>query len=107
MARTTLLRFALISAFLMSTDTGRVKAANMRSFIETVRRKAPVVSVGPVKEVRLCHTNEIRHQSSHNLPYTSISQRPKWQAVKARCVSQFGAEKLNNETPLTAYDAAA
>jgi hypothetical protein len=28
-------------------------AANMRSFIETVRRKAPVVYIGSVKEVRL------------------------------------------------------
>lgn len=53
MGRTTLSRFALISVFLISTDTGRVPAANMRSFIEGVRRKAAVVYVGSVKEVRL------------------------------------------------------
>jgi hypothetical protein len=53
MSRTTLLRFALISVFLISTDTDRVTAANMRSFIEAVRRKAPVVYVGSVREVRL------------------------------------------------------
>lgn len=51
MARTTLLRFALISVFLISTDTCQVTASNMRSFIEGVRRKAPVVYVGSVKKV--------------------------------------------------------
>jgi hypothetical protein len=37
----------------MSTDTSQVKAAKMRSFIESVRRKAPVVYVGSVKKVDL------------------------------------------------------
>jgi hypothetical protein len=45
---------ALVSVFLlMSTDTRQVTAANMRSFIEGVRRRAPVVYVGSVKEVHL------------------------------------------------------
>jgi len=44
----------LVSAFLLlSTDTSQVTAANMRSFIEGVRRKAPVVYVGSVKKVDL------------------------------------------------------
>jgi hypothetical protein len=38
---------------LISTDTSQVMAANMRSFIEAVRRKASVVYVGSVKEVHL------------------------------------------------------
>jgi hypothetical protein len=38
---------------LMATDTSRVTAANMRSFIEGVRRKATVVYVGSVKKVDL------------------------------------------------------
>ena len=46
--------FAVLSVFLLlSTDTRQVTAANMRSFIEAVRRKAPVVYVGSVKEVQL------------------------------------------------------
>jgi hypothetical protein len=49
----TLLRFALIWVCLISTDTSQVAAANMRSFIEAVRRKAPVVYVGSVREVSL------------------------------------------------------
>ena len=45
---------ALILGFLLeSTDTSQVTAANMRSFIEGVRRKAPVVYVGSVRQVQL------------------------------------------------------
>jgi hypothetical protein len=43
----------LLCVFLISTATAvDVRAANMRSFIEAVRRKAAVVYVGSVKEVR-------------------------------------------------------
>jgi len=43
---------ALILGFLLvSTDASQVAAANMRSFIEGVRRKAPVVYVGSIREV--------------------------------------------------------
>jgi hypothetical protein len=38
---------------LTSPDTSQVVAANMRGFIEAVRRKAAVVYVGSVKEVQL------------------------------------------------------
>src|SRR5947208_9571322 len=38
---------------LTSIGTSQVMAANMRSFIEAVRRKAPVVYVGSVREVHL------------------------------------------------------
>jgi len=45
---------ALVSLLLVIlTDTNQVIAANMRSFIEGVRRKAPVVYVGSVKKVDL------------------------------------------------------
>ncbi len=37
----------------ISIDVNQVMAANMRSFIEAVRRKAPVVYVGSVREVHL------------------------------------------------------
>jgi hypothetical protein len=53
MSRTSFVALALASMFLLiSTDTSEVTAANMRSFIEGVRRKAPVVYVGSVREVR-------------------------------------------------------
>src|SRR5216110_1321838 len=54
MDRKSLVQLTLASVFLLiSTYTSQVIAANMRSFIEGVRRKAPVVYVGSVKEVHL------------------------------------------------------
>jgi hypothetical protein len=53
MGRKSFVSLVLISAFLfISTDMSRVTAANMRSFIESVRRKAPLVYVGSVREVQ-------------------------------------------------------
>lgn len=47
------MQVALLSVFLVSwTATRLATAANMRSFVESVRRKALVVYVGFVKEVR-------------------------------------------------------
>jgi len=43
----------LLACVLISGDAAHLLGANMRSFIESVRRKAPVVCVGSVKEVRL------------------------------------------------------
>jgi hypothetical protein len=54
MARESFVPLALVwASLLVSTDTSQVIAANMRSFIEGVRRKAPVVYVGSVKKVDL------------------------------------------------------
>src|SRR5947207_11153569 len=53
-ARKSFIRNTVVSVcLLMSIGTSQVMAANMRSFIEAVRRKATVVYVGSVKEVRL------------------------------------------------------
>jgi hypothetical protein len=53
MRRKSFAPLAIVSAFLLVwTDTRQVTAANMRSFIEGVRRKAPVVYVGSVKQVQ-------------------------------------------------------
>jgi hypothetical protein len=53
MGRNRFISLAVVPVYLLiSTHTGQVIAANMRSFIEGVRRKAPVVYVGSVKEVQ-------------------------------------------------------
>ena len=49
--RTTLVALVLFSVFVTSAVV--VTAVNMRNFIEAVRRKAAVVYIGSVKEVRL------------------------------------------------------
>jgi hypothetical protein len=47
-------RYSLLLAFvLIAGGAAHLPAANMRSFIESVRRKAPVVYIGSVKQVRL------------------------------------------------------
>ena len=43
----------LLACVLISGDAAHLLGANMRSFIESVRRKAPVVYVGSVKAARL------------------------------------------------------
>ena len=43
----------LLTCVLISGDAAHLLGANMRSFIESVRRKAPVVYVGSIKEVRV------------------------------------------------------
>ena len=42
----------------------------------------------------------------NGLPYTPVRESDLWQAVKNRCASEFGAEKLE-DARLTAYEAAA
>jgi hypothetical protein len=51
MNRKSFVPLALVSVFLL-VSTSQVTAANMRSFIESVRRKAPVVYVGSIKQVQ-------------------------------------------------------
>ena len=54
MNRKSSVRYTLVlGCLLILTDTSHVVAANMRSFIEAVRRKAAVVYVGSVREVHL------------------------------------------------------
>jgi hypothetical protein len=54
MRKKSFVRHALVLVcLLMLTEASQVMAANMRSFIEAVRRKATVVYVGSVKEVQL------------------------------------------------------
>ena len=54
MGRKSFVPHTLVSlCLLVSIDTSQVMAANMRTFIEAVRRKATVVYVGSVKEVHL------------------------------------------------------
>ena len=54
MRRKSFAQLVLSLAFLLTlADRREVAAANMRSFIEAVRRKAPVVYVASVREVRL------------------------------------------------------
>jgi hypothetical protein len=61
---------------LISTDTSQVTAANMRSFIEGVRRKAPVVYVGSVKEVRQLARTKFDIKARATVDVLSVMRSP-------------------------------
>ena len=59
----------LLACLLISGDAAHLLAANMRSFIESVLRNAPVAYVGSVKEVRLLRPPSRRSSLSiHSTP---------------------------------------
>src|SRR5689334_12441533 len=53
MRRSFILHTLALVFFFLPVETNRVRAANMRSFIEAVRKNAHVVYVGSVQEVKL------------------------------------------------------
>jgi len=61
---------------LISTDTSQVMAANMRSFIEAVRRKASVVYVGSVKEVRLLKRTKFDIKARAVVSVSAVARGP-------------------------------
>lgn len=72
-----LARLALVSVFVViSIDTSQVTAANMRSFIEAVRRKAPVVYVGSVREVSLLTRTKFDIKARATVDVLSVMRSP-------------------------------
>jgi hypothetical protein len=77
MSRKSFLQLALVSVFLLiSTDTSQITAANMRSFIEGVRRKAAVVYVGSIKEVRLLERTKFDIKARAVVDVRSVMRSP-------------------------------
>jgi len=77
MDRKSFLPFALILAsLLIATDRSEVAAANMRSFIEGVRRKATVVYVGSVREVRLLERTKFDIKARAGVDVLSVVRSP-------------------------------
>ena len=77
MDRKSLAQSVLVSVFaVISTDTSQVAAANMRSFIEAVRRKAPVVYVGSVREVRLLTRTKFDIKARAIVDILSVTRSP-------------------------------
>src|ERR1700747_2059878 len=67
--------FVLIGV-LISGDAAHLLGANMRSFIESVRRKAPVVYVGSVKEVRLLQRTKFDIKAKAVVDIKSVMRTP-------------------------------
>jgi len=66
----------LLACVLISGDAAPLLGANMRSFIESVRRKAPVVYVGPVKEVRLLQRTKFDIKAKAVVDIKSVMRTP-------------------------------
>ena len=66
----------LLTCVLISGDVVHLFGANMRSFIEVVRRKAPVVYVGSVKEVRLLQRTKFDIKAKAGVDIKSVMRTP-------------------------------
>ena len=60
----------------ISGDTAYLLAANMRSFIESVRRKASVVYVGSVKDVRMLQRTKFDIKAKTVIEITAVMRTP-------------------------------
>src|SRR5215470_11240134 len=66
----------LLVCVLISSDAAHLHGANMRSFIESVRRKAPVVYVGSVKEIRLLQRTKFDIKAKALLDVNAVMRTP-------------------------------
>ena len=66
----------LLACVLISGGAVHLFGANMRSFIESVRRKAPVVYVGSVKEVRLLQRTKFDIKAQAVVEVTAVMRAP-------------------------------
>src|SRR5678815_4427703 len=66
----------LLMCVLISGDNAHLLGANMRSFIESVRRKAPVVYVGSVKEVRVLQRTKFDIKAKALLDIKAVMRTP-------------------------------
>ena len=77
MRRKSFAAHAIVSIFLLlSTDTSQLTAANMRSFIEGVRRKATVVYVGSIREVQLLERTKFDIKARAVVDVLSVMRSP-------------------------------
>ena len=77
MSRKNFAPLALVSVLVVIlTDSIQVTAANMRSFIEGVRRKAPVVYVGSVREVHQLERTKFDIKARATVDVLSVMRSP-------------------------------
>src|ERR1044071_8159025 len=66
----------LLACVLIAGGAAHLLGANMRSFIESVRRKAPVVYVGSVKEVRLLQRTKFDIKAKALIDIKAVTRTP-------------------------------
>jgi hypothetical protein len=86
----------LLTCVLISGDAAHLFAANMRSFIEGVRRKAPVVYVGSVKEVRLLQRTKFDIKAQAVVDVKAVMRTPRSNPQQAT----IGYSSYDDKTPM-------
>jgi len=66
----------LLTCVVICSDAVNLFAANMRSFIESVRRKAPVVYIGFVKEVRVLQQTKFDIKAKATVDVKAVARTP-------------------------------
>jgi hypothetical protein len=66
----------VLACVLICADASYLPGANMRSFIESVRRKAPVVYVGDVKDVRVLQRTKFDIKAKAVVDIKAVTRSP-------------------------------
>jgi hypothetical protein len=88
----------LLACLLISLAATNVGAANMRSFIEAVRRKAPVVYIGSVKEVRFLERTKFDIKARAIVTVSAVARAPGDAATEA----MLDYSSYDEKTPMLA-----
>ncbi len=92
-------RYALLFVcVVVSRDAAYLLAANMRSFIESVRRKAPVVYVGSVKDVRFLQRTKFDIKAKAVVDIKAVMRAPGSNPREA----SFEYSSFDDKTPMLA-----
>src|SRR5882724_11643905 len=87
---------SLLTCVLISGDAVHLFGANMRSFIESVRRKAPVVYVGSVKKVRLLQRTKFDIKARAVVDIKAVMRTPGANSQQAT----VGYSSYDGKTPM-------
>ena len=88
----------LVVCLLITVAASDLGAANMRSFIEAVRRKAPVVYVGSVKEVRFLERTKFDIKARAVVTVSAIARGPGSRITEA----MLDYSSYDDKTPMLA-----
>ena len=99
MNRKSSVRYTLVLGCLfILTDTSQVMAANIRSFIEAVRRKAAVVYVGSVREVHLLTRTKFDIKARAVVSVSAVARGPATKPSQA--IVEYSS--FDDKTPMLA-----
>jgi hypothetical protein len=91
-------RIALVLVGLALLPPDHVLAANMRTFIESVRRKAAVVYVGTVKEARILERTKFDLKARAVVSISAVARGPESRPAEAT----FEYSSYDEKTPMLA-----